>query len=236
MDEITHIPKKIVVNGKEKIVYARTPETEQELDHYRMEFFASVVSLPLTSFGDKLKEKQLIILAHYNTANRVVRSRLELDKRPHKVFSGTTLIQYYFDNDNYRDGFPVFKQFYLQFGYTDSHNKKLHELIVETLFTRYRAENHFWLIIPKTLEAMAAQWGDALMNLQMFPILDLLGEEEGETAGPVSVVTPMTTDDVGRPANGRIGEFEAPSPILGDPEEARRRKRDDEKLRWKSYE
>lgn len=235
MEEETHIPKRIMVNGKEKVVYVRTPETERELDHHRMEFFAGVAPLPLASFGDKLKEKYMIILAHYNTANSVVRSRLELDKRPHKVFTGTTLIQYYFDNDNYRDGFPVFKQFYLQFGYTDSFNKKLHELIVETLFTRHRAENHFWLIIPKTLEAMAAQWGDALMSLQTFPILDLL-EDPGAEVGPVSVVSSTITDAVGGPVTDRIHEFDAPAPLADDPEGARRRKRDNDKLRRKSYE
>ena len=244
MEKETHIPKKVMDNGKEKTVYARTNQTELELDHYRMGFFAGVASLPLASFGEKLKEKQLIILAPYDVAKSVIRTRLELDKRPHKVFTGTTLLQYYFANDNYRDGFPVFKQFYLLFGYSESTNRKMHELIFETLFTRHHAENHFWLIIPRTLEAMAAQWGSSLMNLKMFPTLNLL--ENQEATGPISVANPTTSDAVGEPVIGRVfrdptypeepDEFAAPSSILDDPEEARKQERDWKKLRRKLYE
>jgi hypothetical protein len=243
MEKETHVPKRVIVNGKEKTVYARTDQTERELDHYRMGFFAGVDSLPLVCFGDKLKEKQLIILAPYDTAKRVIRSRLELDRRPHKVFTGTTLLQYYFANDNYRDGFPIFKQFYLMFGYSESTNRKTHELIFETLFTRYHAENHFWMIIPRALEAMAAQWGGSLMNLKMFPTLDLL--ENQEITSPVSVANPTTSDAVGEPVIGRVlrdpsypeepDEFGAPPSILDDPEESRRRKRDYDKLRRKLF-
>jgi hypothetical protein len=244
MDKETHIPRKVIVNGKEKTVYARTEQTERELDHYRMGFFAEVVPLPLASFGDKLKENNLIILAKYETAKRVIRTRLGLDRRAHKVFTGTTLLQYYFANDNYRDGFPIFKQFYLLFGYLESTNRRLHEIIFETLMTRNQAEDHFWLIIPRNLETMAAQWGSSLMNLNTFPILDLLEMEE-ETAGPISTANPTTSDAVGEPVTGRIvkdpsypeesGEF-APTPILNDPEEARRRDRDWKKHRRKLYE
>jgi hypothetical protein len=245
MDKITHIPKKIVVNGKEKTVYARTAQTEKELDRHRMGFFAGVDSLPLKSFGDKLKEKQLIILAPYQTAKSVIRTRMELDKRPHKVFTGTTLLQYYFANDGYRDGFPVFKQFYLLFGFSESTNRRTHEIIVETLFTRYHAENHFWMIIPKNLEAMAAQWGSSLMNLQMFPVLDLRQSQEMEKQGPVSVANPTTSEAVGESVFSKIfrdpsypeepDEFSAPSSIRDDPEEERRRKRDYEKMRRKLF-
>lgn len=244
MDKETHIPKKITVNGKEKVVYARTKQTERELDHYRMGFFSGVASLPLASFGDKLKEKQMIIIAPYNTALSVIRSRMELDRRPHKVFTGTLLLQHYFANDNYRDGFPVFKQFYLLFGFHESTNRRTHEVIVETLFTRHYEENHFWMIIPKTLEAMAAQWGSSLMNLQMFPVLNLLTEEE--KLGPISVANPVTSEAVGGPVASRIirdpsypeepDEFAVPPPILDDPEEARRRDRDWKKNRRRSYE
>src|SRR6516165_3550813 len=125
MEKETHVPKKILVNGVERIVYVRTERTERELDHHRMGFFAGVSSLSLERFGDKLKENQLIITAPYETAKRVIRARLELDKRSHRVFTGTTLLRYYFDNDNssYREGFPVFKQFYLLFGYSESTNR-----------------------------------------------------------------------------------------------------------------
>jgi hypothetical protein len=245
MDKETHVPKKVMVNGKEKTVYARTNQTERELDHYRMGFFAGVASLPLASFGDKLKEKQLIILAPYDAAKSIIRTRLELDRRPHKVFTGTTLLQYYFANDNYRDGFPVFKQFYLLFGYSESTNRRIHELIFETLITRHHAENHFWMIIPKNLEAMAAQWGGSLMNLQMFPTLDLLTKQETEKPGPLSVANPTASEAVGGPVIGRVfrdpsypeepDEFAAPPPILEDPEEGRRRRRNDDKLRRKSF-
>jgi hypothetical protein len=247
MDKETHIPKKILVNGKEKTVYARTDQTERELDHYRMGFFAGVSSLPLNLFGDKLKEKQLIITAPYETAKRVIRSRMELDRRPHKVFTGTTLLQYYFINndDTYRSGFPVFKQFYLLFGYSESTNRRMHELIVETLFTRHYAENHSWIIIPRTLEAMAAQWGDSLMNLKIFPTLVFDGEESEPSLGPISMANPTTTSAVGKPVMGQIirdpsykedDEFAAPSLIPDDPEEERRRRRDYEKLKRKLYE
>ena len=245
MEKNTHVPKKVLINGKEKVVYARTEQTETELDHYRMGFFSGVNSLPLDLFGDKLKEKQLIITAPYETAKRVIRTRMELDRRPHKVFTGTTLIQYYFANDNYRDGFPVFKQFYLMFGYSESTNRRMHEIIVETLFTRHYAENHFWMIMPRTLEAMAAQWGDSLMNLKIFPTLVFDGEESESSSGPISVANPTTTVAAGKPVMGQIfrdpsykedDEFAAPSLISNDPEEERRRKRDYEKLRKKLYE
>lgn len=200
--------------------------------------------LPLASFGDKLKEKQLIILAPYEIAKRVIRSRLELDKRPHKVFTGTTLLQYYFANDNYRDGFPIFKQFYLFFGYSESTNRKTHEIINDTLYTRYHEENHFWMIIPKTLEAMAAQWGSQLTNLDIFPVLDLRGDQE--ITGPISVANPTTSDAVGGPVMSRVfkdpsypdapDKFAAPPSILDDPEEARRKERDWKKFKRRSYE
>jgi hypothetical protein len=242
-DKETHIPKKIIVNGKEKTVYARTEQTESDLDHHRMGFFASVSPLPLKLFGDNLKQKQLIITAPYETAKKVIRSRLELDKRPHKVFTGTTLLQYYFANENYKDGFPVFKQFYLMFGYSESTNRRMHEVIVETLFTRYYEENHFWIIIPKPLEAMAAQWGSSLMNLRMFPALCF---EEQEETGPISVANPTASEAIGESVVGRVfrdssypeegDEFKAPPPLSSDPTEERRQKRDRDKWRRKLYE
>ena len=239
MNEETHVPKKMMINGKERIVYVRTEQTEREMEHYRMGFFAEVPALPLVSFGDKLKEKQLIILAHYNTAESVVRTRLELDRRPHKVLTGTDLLQYYFENGSstYLEGFPVFKQIYLMFGYSESGNRKLHELVNESLHKRRHAENQCWLIIPKTLEAMAVQWGNALLDLQMFSVLDLREEPGAEPLGPISVATPAMTDVVGGSVTGRTGEFAAPSLVPDDPDEARRAKRDLEKYyKRKSYE
>jgi hypothetical protein len=238
MDEETHVPKKMMINGKERIVYVRTEQTEREMEHYRMGFFAGVAPLPLTSFGGKLKEQQLIILAHYNTAESVIRTRLELDKRSHKVLTGTDLLQYYFEDGSstYLEGFPVFKQIYLMFGYSESGNRKLHELVNESLHKRRHAENHCWLIIPKTLEAMAAQWGNALLDLQMFSVLDLREEPGAEPRGPVSVANPAMIDAVGESVIGRMQGFEAPPPLEDDPEEARRRRRDYEKWRQKSYE
>jgi hypothetical protein len=242
MDKETHVPKRVTVNGKEKTVYVRTDQTERELDHYRMGFFAGVDPLPLDLFGDKLKEKHLIIVAHYETAKKVIRTRLGLDRRSHKVFTGSTLFISHFEG--VRDGYPIFKQFYLLFGYSESTNRRMHEIIFETLMTRNQSENHFWMVIPRTLEAMAAQWGGSLMNLQMFPILNLL--ETQETAGPVSVANPTTSDAVGGSVIGRVfrypsypeeqDEFGAPLPILDDPEEARRQGRDWKKFRRRSYE
>jgi hypothetical protein len=100
------------------------------------------------------------------------------------------------------------------------------------------------MIIPKPLEVMAAQWGGSLMNLQMFPVLDLL--ETQETTGPLSVANPTTSEAVGVPVVGRVfkdpsypdepDEFSAPPPILDDPEEARRQEREWKKLRRRSHE
>jgi hypothetical protein len=252
MDEITHVPKKILVNGKEKVVYVRTEKTERELDHYRMGFFAGVNPLPLNLFGDKLKEKHLVVTAHYETAKKVIRTRLGLDRRPHKVLTGTTLLQqYFFDNKECRGGFPVFKQLYLLFGYSEVTNRRLHEIVAETLFTRHHAEDHFWFVIPKTLEVMAAQWGESLLNLKEFPQLIFDGTELDSSssveANPVSTANPTTTTAVGKPVSSPMyrdssypeaaDEFGAEVlPLPEDPVEARRQKRDREKWRRKLYE
>ena len=242
MDEPTHIPKKILVNGKEKVVYVRTEETEKGIDDYRMGPFAKIKPLPLRLFGENLKSNNLIISTTYLTAHRAIRTRLELDRRYHKVLTGATLIQkYFFDNEECRGGFPSTKQLYLLFGYSEVTNRRLHEIITETLFTRYQADGHFWMLVPKNLEAMALQWGESLLNLKMFP--QLMIEPQEVQQGPVSVANPTTTTAVKEQTMGEVyrdpsypeepDEFAAPRPISDDPTEDRRRKRDRDKWRRK---
>jgi hypothetical protein len=244
MDKPTHTTKTIMVNGRVKTIYVRTEETVMEIDNYRMGFFARYQPLNLGVFGDKLKAQQLIISAPYAEAKRVIRTRLGLDRRPHKVLTGTTLLQYYFSPSDYREGFPVFKQLYLLFGYSESTNRRLHEVVNETFFTRDHHDSHIWLIMPNNLETMAAQWGDALLNLKTFPQL-LIPEqerEEGSVSGPVSSANPVDSQAVGGPVPSSTyrhasypqvpDEFDAdaaPPPVAGDPNEERRKKRDRDK-------
>jgi hypothetical protein len=194
----THIPKEIEINGKKKVVYVRTSETEEEMDRIRMGPFSRLDPLNIPELTERLPVRNLIIQAPYITAKRVIRTRLGVDKRTHRVLTGTNLLQSYFANEGYKDGFPVYKQFYLLFGYSESTNRRLHEIIVETLFTRYHNDDHFWVLIPKSLEEMIVQWGEALTNLRIFPYIRCVPSQEEK--GPVSAANPTVSPAVGNPA------------------------------------
>jgi hypothetical protein len=153
------------------------------MEKFRLGSLAELQPFSTTALPDltkSLSKSSLIIEAPYLMARRAVRTRLEKDRSAHRIMNGMVLWQHhYFASDSCREGFPQFRQYFLFFGYYELENRLMNQVISQTVFTRYELELHFWLMIPKSLGEMAAQWGDGFMNLQMFPYIKLDSTESG---------------------------------------------------------
>ena len=195
MSKLTHLPKTIVgPDGKSRVVYARTPETDQEMEKFRMGSLSEIKPLVRSQAPELVKNIQasaLVVQAPYLMARQAVRTRLEIDRSPHRILNGMTLFQSHWNSsESCREGFPQFKQLFLIFGYIELTNKIQHQVICETLFTRYELGLHFWLVVPKSIEEMAAQWGDAFLNFRMFPSIRVDSLEGSSPRSEEPVYTP----------------------------------------------
>lgn len=193
----THIPKTIEVNGKKKTVFVRSKETQEEMEKFRLGPFVETPPLHLVDLNKVLDTKALIIQAPYHTARRAIRTRLDKDKTSHRVMSGSTILRdYFFYSESLRSGLPQFKQLFVLFGYIEMTNRSLNQILCESLYTRSECGLHFWLLIPKTLEEMAVQWGEAFLNFRNFPFLYINNPEDN--LGPVSTASIATPKPSGK--------------------------------------
>jgi hypothetical protein len=194
---ITHIAKRVMTpNGSYKTVYVRTPETDQAMEQFRMGALSDVEPLDYPEFNKKLDEKFLVIEAPYLMARRAARTRLGKDRSHHRVLNGMLLFRHHFESSaSCREGFPQFNQLFLFFGYIEVTNRLQHQVVCETLFTRYELGLHFWLLVPRSLGEMAAQWGDSFLNFGMFPSIRIEAPPS-EVKSPVSVARPTAPSKI----------------------------------------
>jgi hypothetical protein len=167
---------KVHQNGDRiKLVWSRTPEQKEEMEKLRLGPFAEMEPMTTSIFTAVLPKKNMVFISDYYTAQRAIGTRLRLDKRPHKILTGTQLVSSYLGkgedggSDEYFEGFPVFKQLYVLFGYMESKNRRLAELINELVSMRYHQKLHCWLFINCPLEILAPRWGEVLLNLKFLP-------------------------------------------------------------------
>lgn len=180
-------------DGKTKVVYKRTEEQERLMEDHRLGKFSLIDPLRTSNFLEVLPKKNLVLQASYLVAQRAIRARLDLDKRSYMVLTGTQLVRRYLDQESseesgsYFEGFPNFKQFYLLFGYTESKNRRLSELINEVINLRYTQGMHCWLFLSEPLEVLAGRWGDALLNLNYLPRVTI--NDINDRPGPQSTAS-----------------------------------------------
>lgn len=181
-------------DGRDKVLYRRTPETIEEIEKMRLGVFSEETPLPLSKFGDNLRTKNMIILAKYPIALRAIRTRLDLDKRPHRFMTGANILKHYLEkvSTDYLEGFPQTKHLYLTFSYTDSPNRRMADILHELMGLRYTLKLHCWLFLPQPLNQLALQWGESMTALSYLPLLDLRGIECTTPAPVVTAVTDLT--------------------------------------------
>jgi hypothetical protein len=174
MTSPSHVPKVIEVGGKRRVVYVRSQETEIAMERIRLGPLADLAPLVIPGIEKITLRDQLVIQAPYLMARRLIRTRIGQDRQLYRILSGTTLLgDYFHSNESCRSGFPAVKQLFITFGYIEATNRLLHQVLCETVFTRYESGRHFWLIIPQTIEEMANQWGDGFLNFKMFSFFKL---------------------------------------------------------------
>lgn len=184
--------------GLQKIVYVRTKETEEELERDRLGHLSMLKPVNHPDLTKHLPTKNLVVITPYLTGQRVIMTRLLYDKRPHKMMLGTQLVDSYVRSESYLEGFPQYPQLYIQFSYNESPNRRLADLVNEIMGLRFHLGMHSWLIVPRSIPELAAQWGDSLLNLSYLPRLNL-PPQDGEEMGPNSSAR---TDPNPRPSQG----------------------------------
>lgn len=230
MLSLTHIPKTITdSNGVTRTVYVRTAETQAVVERQRLGLLWERPAWVGGGYEGQQAATHLVVQARQEVAERVMRARLDYDQRPHRILSGVELLGAYFhENEGFRGAFPKIVQLFLYFGYLESTNKLLHQLVYELMALRRLQNAHCWLLIPKSLKEMAIQWGDAFLNLEGFPYLSLVdGHDDG--MGPVSVAAPAALVPV---VGGVVAEGHGWTEVGGsggnDPKFAKR----DRRRRW----
>lgn len=174
MSEETHTQKVIELpNGKKKVVYVRTEKTEQDLEKIRLGNLFSKPLLTDSKIVDRINLPFLVIITSQEMALRITRTRLERNKKPHRVLTGTQVLDHYLNNTGYLEAFSNSPQLFILFSYLESANRRLGELINELISNRNLIGKDCWLFLPKSIPEIAAQWGQGLHNLKQFPCLDL---------------------------------------------------------------
>lgn len=184
--------------GLIKTVYVRTKETEKQLEQDRLGTLGMLEPIQHPELGGFLHHRNAVVVTPYLSGQRTILTRLLYDKKPHKVMLGTQLVDSFVRSESYLEGFPQFAQFYLQFSYNESPNRRLADLVNEIMGLRFHLGLHSWLIIPRPLPELAAQWGESLLNLSYLPRL-VLPASIGELMGPNSTAK---TDPTLRPNQG----------------------------------
>jgi hypothetical protein len=169
--------------GRSRMVYRRTPETEEEMEKIRLGPLALLEPFHSPIMSGRILEPTFVIQTSQDLACRLILARILQDRKPHRVITGTKIISAYLSNESYFDAFSNFAQLFILFGYQEHGNRRLAEFINELVSTRHLEGQHVWLFIPKPLVDMAAQWGDSLLNLKFLPNLQILSED---SMGPVS--------------------------------------------------
>lgn len=193
-------------NGRSRLVYTRTRSTQLEMENFRLGPLAILQKLEDPLLNNHLDSSVLVVQTSQDIALRAILTRIQKDRSSHRLLTGTQIVHAFLNNKDYLEAYPQFNQLFILFGYQEHGNRRLAEFITELVSSRRLAPRHVWLFIPKSIVDMAAQWGDAILNLRFLPTIRL--DISGNT-GPVS------TGRVGwEPREARNSNDSQPSPSL----------------------
>lgn len=149
-----------------KIFYKRSEQAERDAELRRLGSFAEVQQTKDISVLALAGKRNLVVVAPYFISRVIAATMLRQNRRPHVVLTGSDVLQRSFDkNYSLWDGFSVFPQLYVFFGYVDAPNKYLPSLIVQLMGQRFHEGRQAWLFMPAEPITMVKQWTEAMHGL-----------------------------------------------------------------------
>jgi len=157
------------VREKYVVSYERSEVQEEEMDKLRMGPFSMIPDTHDNRINlDFLRRAHQIIIAPFKVAERIIATRLRREARPHKILTGTDILHDYLDKEgsslSLLEGFPMFHQLFILFGYYEADNKYVPSLITQLVGQRYKERKHIWVFLERDFETTASKW-PAIANL-----------------------------------------------------------------------
>jgi hypothetical protein len=189
------VVKKVMVRTRlgmrevSQVAYKRTQETETQINDLRLGIVREIPPMEYDGIEKDLEKRSGIFIASEYQAKRMLRARLDRDKRPHKICTGNQLLAYYLSgndtgaNTTLHEGFRSFPQMFLFYGYAEPKNQYIPQLIAEVVNTRNFENLHVWLFLRQDLGVMTARY-ETMAQVSHLEIADLRYLDQGDEPPP----------------------------------------------------
>jgi len=164
--------KRIIVQdgkgGPPRVVYQRTKETEEAIHNHRLGEYWNTPPLQDRDFRALLGANMGIFIGEYLVCRMALRAKLDIALEENfRVINGTQILSEFLKDakEDFLNGYPHDRFVAVMYGFTESTNRRVPDLIKELIGTRYQRAMDTWIFFPKNITLMAEQWGPSLLDL-----------------------------------------------------------------------
>ena len=193
--EETHRAIKVIdpTSGRVRKVFCRTQALVDKLAQERLGDWGSETVLQDSEFSVipwGIDFARLVV--SYNIARRVIATAVQRSQMRYRVILGSDVLHSYLEKqDDYYGAYELDEKLFILFGYCESKNRRISELVNELVAFRYHKKLSVWVFVPESLEVMTIKWGPAMQALSYLTEVKVTPNQTPDllqTEGPKSVV------------------------------------------------